>query len=271
MNSSRLSPIALLALATLSQAATPVSVAPAATAPAAKPVTTSAAPATAVPATPAAQATKIDSLASKDLYRFSYAIGADIGASIKQIDYKLDQDLLVKGLLEALNKDASALALSKEQQAQTLQDFQATMMKLRAEKDSIASLENSAKAKAFLEKNKKVKGVVTTKSGLQYSYIKKGTGASPKATDKVTAHYVGTLLDGTEFDSSVKRGEPATFPLANVIKGWQEMLPLMKIGDKVKCWIPAELGYGAQGNAMIPANSMLVFEVELLAIPATQP
>jgi len=218
----------------------------------------------------AAPPAKIDSLAAKEQYRFSYSIGADIGKSVKQIGYTLDGDLLAQGLLDAL-QGKDSLVMNSEAQMKALQEFQTTLMKAKATKDSLEAAQNSAKAKAFLDKNKKVKGVVTTTSGVQYSYIKKGTGPSPKPTDIVNAHYVGTLLDGTEFDNSIKRGEPISFPLDRVIKGWQELLPLLKTGDKVKCWIPPELGYGDQGNQTIPANSLLIFEIELLgAIPAKQ-
>lgn len=220
------------------------------------------APAAATPAAPA--------FASDDKLRLSYALGLDVAQSILQIDYPVDMGMLVKGLLDASSKDTTKILLTEDQRRATLEALSMKIMENRARKDSIAAVENKAKAADFLAKNKKAKGVVTTKSGLQYSYIKKGTGAQAKATDKVTVHYTGTLLDGTEFDSSVKRGEPVTFPLGNVIKGWQEMVALMKVGDKVKCWIPSELGYGDQGNARIPANSTLVFEIELLGTAAAE-
>lgn len=248
-------------------AAKPAAAAPAATA---KAVSSSSvavsSSSTAVPAPTAAA----PAFASDEKLRLSYALGLDVAQSILQIDYPVDMGMLVKGLLDASSKDTSKILLTEEQRRATLEALSMKIMENRTRKDSIAAVENKAKAADFLAKNKKAKGVVSTKSGLQYSYIKKGTGAQAKATDKVTVHYTGTLLDGTEFDSSVKRGEPVTFPLGNVIKGWQEMVALMKVGDKVKCWIPSELGYGDQGNARIPANSTLVFEIELLGTAAAE-
>lgn len=248
-------------------AAKPAAAAPAATAKAVS--SSSVAVSSSSTAAPAPTATA-PAFASDEKLRLSYALGLDVAQSILQIDYPVDMGMLVKGLLDASSKDTSKILLTEDQRRATLEALSMKIMENRARKDSIAAVENKAKAADFLAKNKKAKGVVSTKSGLQYSYIKKGTGAQAKATDKVTVHYTGTLLDGTEFDSSVKRGEPVTFPLGNVIKGWQEMVALMKVGDKVKCWIPSELGYGDQGNARIPANSTLVFEIELLGTAAAE-
>jgi FKBP-type peptidyl-prolyl cis-trans isomerase len=126
---------------------------------------------------------------------------------------------------------------------------------------------NIAAGKKFLEENKKKKGVTVTASGLQYEVVKQGNGATPKATDTVKVHYKGTLLDGTEFDSSYKRGQPASFPVNGVIKGWTEALQLMKVGDTFKLVIPADLAYGERGaGGMIGPNATLVFEVELLGV-----
>lgn len=135
-----------------------------------------------------------------------------------------------------------------------------------------AGEDNLAKGKAFLEANKSKEGIKTTASGLQYKIITEGTGAIPKATDKVKVHYKGTLIDGTEFDSSYKRGTPLEFPLNAVIKGWAEGLQLMKVGSKAELYIPSELGYGEQGaGSQIGPNSVLVFEVELLNIVGNEP
>ena len=126
---------------------------------------------------------------------------------------------------------------------------------------------NLKEGKAFLEKNSKKKGVITTKSGLQYKIIKSGKGATPKPGDTVTTHYRGTLINGTEFDSSYKRGKPASFPVNGVIKGWTEALQLMQVGDKWELYIPAELAYGANGpSPVIGPNSALIFEIELIKI-----
>ena len=129
------------------------------------------------------------------------------------------------------------------------------------------TMDAKSAGEAFLADNAKKPGVVTTSSGLQYTVIKSGTGDSPKASDSVTVHYHGTLIDGTVFDSSVLRGVPATFPVNGVIPGWVEALQLMKVGDKWKLYIPANLAYGAQSpSPQIPPNSVLIFEVELLSI-----
>lgn len=287
MNIRQTLPATLIALAAFSHAATATPAPAAAPAPATKPAVAAPAatpaPAAAAPAVapaPAAAATPVaapvapvaaPSKFASDTEKFSYAIGLDVGESLKRVDMPLDLAQVSKGMADMVGKDSTKILLTADERREVINQLMTMIQKAAAVKDSLASIENEKKAKAFLDKNKKAKGVITTKTGLQYSYITKGKGKiSPKATDDVTAHYVGTLMDGSEFDSSVKRGQPATFGLANVIPGWQEMLPLMKVGDKVKCWIPANLGYGARGNAKIPANSMLIFEIELIAIPTAE-
>jgi len=142
-----------------------------------------------------------------------------------------------------------------------------TEVKAAAEKKQLELTEKAtAESKAFLEENAKAEGVTVTDSGLQYSVITEAEGPKPDAEDTVTVHYVGTLTDGTEFDSSVARGEPAKFPLNRVIPGWTEGVQLMSVGEKYKFVIPADLAYGEQGAGSIPANATLVFEVELLDI-----
>jgi FKBP-type peptidyl-prolyl cis-trans isomerase FklB len=125
---------------------------------------------------------------------------------------------------------------------------------------------NKKEGEAFLAANKTKEGVKTLPSGLQYKVLKNGTGKTPKATDSVKAHYAGTLLNGTEFDSSIKRGEPTVFPVNGVIPGWIEALQLMKTGSKWQLFIPSELAYGERGQQSIPPNSVLIFEVELIGI-----
>ena len=256
--------------------------APATATPAAPAATTASAKAPAAPvvsATPAAPAATVAAPApapaapspfASEKDKYSYAIGLEMGESMKKMEFEISMPQLLKGVQDIMDKDSTKVLLTPDQRKEVLAQLMQVMEQKRAQQDSIAAVAELAKVKTFLEKNKKEKGVITTKSGLEYTVLKKGTGASPKLTDQVTAHYVGTLLDGTEFDSSVKRGQPATFPLNGVIPGWQEMLPLMKVGDKVKCWIPSELGYGARGNQRIPPNSLLIFEIELIAIPVAE-
>ena len=199
--------------------------------------------------------------------KHSYAIGMDMGKSLKQIEADLDYSLLMRGIKDQISNSPALLNDSEFQAA--LQDLMVTMRAERAKKDSVKATEALGKQAAFLAKNKTETGVLATASGLQYLVLKEGTGASPKDGDVVVAHYVGTLLDGTEFDNSVKRGQPLTFPLNRVIPGWQEALKLMKVGGKIKAWIPSELGYGVKGSPpVIPGNSLLVFEIELMEVQA---
>ncbi len=152
-----------------------------------------------------------------------------------------------------------------------------TLQEDAMKKQQEAAENNKKKSAEFLEKNKSAAGFKVTASGLQYSVITEGNGATPKKEDTVKCHYTGTLIDGTKFDSSLDRGTPAEFPVAGVIPGWTEALQMMKVGSKYKLVIPPELAYGAQGRPGIPANSVLIFEVELLEIvkaaaaPAAKP
>lgn len=151
----------------------------------------------------------------------------------------------------------------------TKEEIQQAMMKLQEaamKKQQEAAEDNKKKGAEFLEKNKSAEGVKVTASGLQYKVEKEGEGKTPSKTDTVKAHYKGTLIDGTQFDSSYDRGQPAEFPVQGVIPGWSEALQMMKVGSKYKLFIPPELAYGASGRPGIPANSVLVFEVELVDI-----
>ncbi|HOK01367.1 MAG TPA: FKBP-type peptidyl-prolyl cis-trans isomerase [Spirochaetota bacterium] len=197
---------------------------------------------------------------STDKGKYSYAIGYNIGKSLKNDQVDLDVNSFIAALEDALKGKESSLTMEEAQQA---------IMNLRIslqEKRMKAAEENKAKGEAFLSQNKAKEGVHTTASGLQYRVLREGTGPKPKATDVVTVHYTGRLIDGTEFDSSYKRNEPAKFQLDSVIKGWTEGLQLMPTGSKYELVIPAELGYGPMGNQAIPGNSVLIFEVELLGI-----
>ena len=200
----------------------------------------------------------------------SYSIGYDIGDSFKKQKIELNIDALVAGLKEALaGKDAT---LSKEEREKTLQAFQKEMMEKQMTASKEAGAKNLAEGEKFLAENKKKEGVKTTASGLQYKVIKEGSGPSPKETDTVTTNYKGTLIDGTEFDSSYKRNEPASFQVNRVIKGWIEALQLMKPGSKYQLFIPAALAYGERGAGQtIGPNATLIFDVELLSIAQASP
>jgi FKBP-type peptidyl-prolyl cis-trans isomerase FklB len=200
----------------------------------------------------------------------SYSIGYDIGTTFKKQNIDLNTDALFSGLKEGLaGKEAS---LSKEEREKTLEAFQKDVMEKQAAASKEAAAKNLAEGEKFLAENKKKEGVKTTASGLQYKVLKEGSGPSPKETDTVVTNYKGTLLDGTEFDSSYKRNEPASFPVNRVIKGWTEALQLMKPGAKYQLFIPAALAYGERGAGRdIGPNAALIFEVELLSIKPPEP
>lgn len=191
--------------------------------------------------------------------KVSYSIGLNIGSTLKQQGLELNTDALSAGLKAALSGEKALL--TEEQVRETLMAFQREMMTKELQKGE----ENKKVGEEFLAKNKSEKGVVSLPSGLQYKVIREGKGEKPKATDVVKTHYRGTLIDGTEFDSSTE-GEPVEFPLNRVIPGWTEALQLMPVGSKWQLFVPAELAYGQQGQGPIPPNSTLIFEVELLGI-----
>ncbi len=196
--------------------------------------------------------------------KVSYSIGLNIGFNLKKQNVSINPDTFVLGLKDAL---AGKPQMTDEQVKETMTAFEKEMI----DKQKAAGVKNRADGEKFLAENKKKEGVKTTASGLQYKVIKEGSGAQPKETDTVVANYRGTLIDGTEFDSSYKRGQPATFPLSGVIRGWTEALQLMKVGSKYQLFIPANLAYGerAMGSDIGP-NSTLVFEVELVGIQSAQ-
>ena len=208
----------------------------------------------------------VNTAPKKEMDSVSYAIGLQMGENLKQngLDSTLNIDLLARGIYEVMNGkkalfggDTLTGVLMKHFNPQAY-----AMMKA-----------NDEKSKKFFEDNAKKPGVKTTATGLQYEVISEGSGAKPKASDEVTVDYVGTLLDGTEFDSSIKRGKPASFPLNGVIPGWTEGLQLMSVGAKYKFYIPGKLAYGAQGQqqAGIGPNETLIFDVELKSIDAPKP
>lgn len=196
----------------------------------------------------------------------SYAIGLNIGQSIRFLSSEVDLNIIFQGIKDAVaGKDKPQL--TQDEVNKILQDFQIKTNKLIAER-------NKTEGEAFLLANGKKAGIKTTATGLQYQVIKEGTGVKPKATDTVKVHYRGTFIDGSEFDSSYKRNEPTSFPLNQVIPAWTEGVQLMKVGSKYRFFVPAKLGYGERGaGAAIPPNAALIFEVELLGIeaPVAQP
>ncbi len=197
--------------------------------------------------------------------KVSYMVGMQIGGSLTQIKDEIDVAVVIQALQSALKGEASKLTVEEATALQ--QSFAAKLQAKRESEAAVMATKNKAEGEAFMAKNKSVKGVQVTASGLQYVVVNAGSGAKPAATDTVKVHYVGTLLDGTKFDSSVDRGEPAQFALNAVIPGWTEALQLMPVGAKYTLWIPSELAYGDRGTpGPIGPNATLRFEVELIEI-----
>jgi FKBP-type peptidyl-prolyl cis-trans isomerase FkpA len=199
--------------------------------------------------------------------KVSYMVGMQIGGSLATIKDEIDIKVVFAAIESTLaGKDP---LLTPEQASEVQRGFAERLQGKQAAKMQEMAVANKAEGEAFLAKNKSASGVKATASGLQYQVIKQGEGPKPKATDTVRVHYVGTLLDGTKFDSSIDRGQPAQFALNAVIPGWTEALQLMPVGSKYKLWIPSELGYGDRGTpGPIGPNATLSFEVELLEIIA---
>ena len=195
----------------------------------------------------------------------SYALGLDMGNSIHDMSAEIDLPSLLQGLSDIL-EDKEPL-LTPAQSSQILQLF-GRRRREKATTDRAAALErNRAEGEAFLAENAEKEGVTTTASGLQYEVMTEGDGPTPTTTDRVTVHYLGTLIDGTKFDSSYDRDQPATFAVTEVIAGWTEALQLMKVGGKYRLFVPSDLAYGEGGSGpLIEPNAMLIFEVELLSI-----
>ena len=211
-------------------------------------------------ASPSKTSSAVAGLESDD-QRVSYGVGYNMGSSLgKQHDFDVDKTALKSGLEDGLSG-----AKTKISEAD-LQAAFATVQQKAMAANQAAGEKNLTASAAFLAKNKTRSGVTTTASGLQYEIVSRGKGPKPKASDTVEVHYHGTLVDGTVFDSSIERGEPATFPVGNVIKGWTEALQLMSVGDKWKLYVPPDLGYGPRPNGKIPPNSVLIFDVQLLSI-----
>ena len=215
---------------------------------------------------------KIPGLATEK-EQVSYTIGMEMAKSLKPIKDEVDLKTVNRAMEDVIND--KKLLMNDEQVAKVMQAFsekmQARQQKELAKKQAemaVQGKKNVELEKTFLAANGKKPGVVTTASGLQYQVITPGTGPKPKMQDRVSVNYAGSLLDGTEFDSSYKRNEPAQFVLEQVVPGWSEALQLMPVGSKYKLWIPSRLGYGETGTpgGPIPPNSTLVFELELLSI-----
>ena len=191
--------------------------------------------------------------------KFSYAIGLGIGQNLLSMGAQgINVEDFAQAVADVLNRKETAISHNEAREI---------VNKYFMELEEKMNAENIEKGKAFLAENAKKEGIVTLPSGLQYEVITEGNGKKPSATDKVKCHYEGTLIDGTLFDSSIKRGQPAVFGVNQVIKGWVEALQLMSEGSKWRLFIPSELGYGAQqAGEMIPPHSTLIFEVELIEV-----
>ncbi len=202
--------------------------------------------------------------------KFSYALGMDIGTqvggSLKKQSVEVDWNLTAEGLKDAMS--GGKTRMTQEEAKAVLDEVQAEVRKEQQEKLQQAAATNKAEGEKFLAANKTKEGVVTLPSGLQYKILKAGDGPKPTASDQVVCNYRGTLINGTEFDSSYKRGQPATFGVGQVIKGWTEALQLMPVGSKWQLFIPSNLAYGERGEPRggIEPNATLIFEVELLSI-----
>lgn len=197
--------------------------------------------------------------------RQSYSIGADIGNKLKAQSIEIDTEVFVQGIKDATS--GNKLLLTEQEINEALSNLQKELMEKHAERTIQLGEKNKEEGEAFLSENKKKEGVITLPSGLQYKVIKEGTGKTPNANDTVVTNYRGTLTDGTEFDSSYKRGQPATFPVNGVIAGWTEALQLMKEGSKWELFIPSSLAYGERGAGnLIGPNAVLIFEIELISV-----
>ncbi len=206
-----------------------------------------------------------DSVLKTEKDKISYTIGVDIGKKLKKQPIELNPDLIARGIKDSLT-DGKLLLTEQE-----INDSMTALQKELAEKQMAlvkeAGEKNKIEGEAYLAENMKKEGVVTTPSGLQYKIITEGAGKTPKLTDTVTVHYLGVLVDGTEFDSSYRRGQPATFAVNGVISGWTEALQLMKEGAKWQLFIPSNLAYGERNTGgKIGPNSTLIFEVELISV-----
>jgi FKBP-type peptidyl-prolyl cis-trans isomerase len=215
-------------------------------------------------ATQSLDAQQAKSLSTKK-QKISYGIGREMGRNIRQQEADVDLDALLKGMKDGVSNAKPAIA--EEEIQALLEAYSREMMEKQTSKAKEQGDKNKKAGEAFLASNKKKDGVTTLANGIQYRILKAGNGPKPTKDKTVVCHYRGTLTDGTEFDSSIKRNEPATFPVVNVIQGWQEILPMMPVGSKWEVVIPSNLGYGERGTGgAIGPNATLIFEIELLSI-----
>ena len=218
---------------------------------------------------PASAAKKADTFELKtDKDKASYAIGMNIGQNLKKESELIDPAVVERGMKDALG--GGKTLLTEDEAKAAVVTLRANLQKQQEEQVQKMAEANKKDGDAFLAENKSKAGVVTLPSGLQYKILSEGTGPKPTATDSVICNYKGTLLDGTEFDSSAKHGGPATFPVSGVIKGWTEALQLMPVGSKWQLFVPSDLAYGQRGaGGGIAPNSTLIFEVELVSIKSS--
>ena len=218
-------------------------------------------PAQAAP--PSAPSSSTSSLSEKD--KFSYALGMNLGTNLHKQSVPVNPDMLVQGMKDAMG--GGKMLLTEDEARAAVMEMQKQVQSQMQEKAKVLGEANKKEGDAFLAANKSKEGVTTLPSGLQYKVITNGTGPKPKADDTVVCNYKGTLIDGKEFDSSYKRGEPATFAVNGVIKGWTEALQLMPVGSKWQLFVPPDLAYGDRGaGADIGPNATLIFDVELMSI-----
>jgi len=218
-------------------------------------------------ATPAFAEKMVELKTAKD--KVSYSIGYDMGSSIKRNAVDVDPRILTKALQDSLS--GAKPQMTEQEMREAINSLQKDLAAKQQEKTKAQGEKNKKEGEAFLAENKKKEGVKTLPSGLQYMVLTEGKGKQPKATDTVTVQYRGTLIDGSEFDSSYKRGQPATFALNQVIKAWTEGVQLMKEGGTIRLFVPSELGYGERGaGSAIGPNTTLIFDIELLSVGQVQ-
>jgi FKBP-type peptidyl-prolyl cis-trans isomerase FklB len=221
--------------------------------------------ASAAPAAVTAAATSTNSNFATDIDRISYSLGADMGINLHKNGVEVNPKMLEEGLAAGLS--GGSIKLSDKEMEDTLVKFQQLLEQKSRERFEKMATENKSTGDKFLQNNKQQPGVSSLPNGLQYKIIEKGTGTMPKATDVVTVNYEGRFPDGKVFDSSYQRKQPATFPLNQVIKGWQEALQIMPIGSTWEIYVPANLAYGEQGiGGVIGPNQTLIFKINLLSI-----